>query len=147
MYHDSYEYNPGKSADTGEWSADFLEQFTARRGYKLVDHLPAMAGIGLEDTVQRIRGDYRETVSDLMIDGPFARWVAWSHEQKMLTRYQAHGSPGNLLDLYALSTCLRPRRSTPGPSAGDEVCLVGGARRGPAPHLFGNGHLVGRAFS
>ena len=28
-------------------------------------------------------------------------WVNWSHEHGFLTRNEAHGSPGNWLDLYA----------------------------------------------
>ena len=28
-------------------------------------------------------------------------WTKWSHEHGFITRYQAHGSPGNWLDLYA----------------------------------------------
>jgi hypothetical protein len=30
-------------------------------------------------------------------------WVKWSHDHGMLARNQAHGSPGNLLDLYAVA--------------------------------------------
>ena len=29
------------------------------------------------------------------------RWVAWAHAQGFIARNQAHGAPGNLLDLYA----------------------------------------------
>ena len=28
-------------------------------------------------------------------------WTDWAHKQAKLTRNQAHGSPGNILDLYA----------------------------------------------
>lgn len=96
MYHDSYEYN-------SQWSPDFLEQFERRRGYRLQEHLPELFGGQSSDAAARVAADYRETVSDLMIENVFPRWVAWSHARGMLCRDQAHGSPANLLDLYALA--------------------------------------------
>ena len=47
--------------------------------------------------------DYRETVSDLMAEDTLPLWVKWSHDHGFLTRNEAHGSPGNLLDLYAVA--------------------------------------------
>ena len=45
--------------------------------------------------------DYRETISDLLLDGFTKTWHEWAAKQGKLVRNQAHGSPGNLLDLYA----------------------------------------------
>jgi hypothetical protein len=103
MYHDSYEYHGGSPAAWGEWSPDFFEQFSKRRGYDLADHLPELAGAGDADACGRVRGDYRETVSDLIAGDVFPRWVAWCHARGMLVRNQAHGSPTNLLDFYAIA--------------------------------------------
>ena len=97
MYHDSYEYHGA------QWSPDLLEEFAKRRGYQLQDHWPLFAGKGDRDAVARVRADYRETISDLMVEKVFPQWVQWSHDRGMLTRDQAHGSPANLLDLYALA--------------------------------------------
>ncbi|MBI3117066.1 MAG: hypothetical protein HYZ00_00155, partial [Candidatus Hydrogenedentes bacterium] len=94
MYHDSYEYN-------GNWAPRFLEEFAARRGYRLEEHLPALLGDSDPDAVGRVQSDYRETLSDLLLTGTIDPWVNWVHEKGMLCRNQAHGSPGNLLDLYA----------------------------------------------
>jgi hypothetical protein len=96
MYHDSFEY-------ASQWSPDLLEEFAKRRGYALQDQWPLFAGKGDPDAVARVRTDYRETVSDMMVEKVFPQWVQWSHERGMLTRNQAHGSPANLLDLYALA--------------------------------------------
>ncbi len=96
MYHDSYEYG-------ADWSPDVLGEFQRRRGYRLQDELPAFNGIGSEDHVARVRSDYRETLSDIMIERFIPQWTDWSRRQGFVTRYQAHGSPGNLLDLYALA--------------------------------------------
>ena len=97
MYHDSYEYYGA------QWAPELPAEFAARRGYRLEDELPAFAGTGTADRVARVQADYRETLSDLMVERVFPQWIAWNHEHGCLTRYQAHGSPGNWLDLYALA--------------------------------------------
>jgi len=96
MYHDSFEYS-------GNWTDELFDEFPARRGYDLRSRLDALAGLGDADTVARVKGDYRETLSDLMIEKSFPLWTAWCRQRGILTRNQAHGSPGNLLDLYALA--------------------------------------------
>ena len=96
MYHDSYEYR-------SDWAPDFFAQFEKRRGYRLQDELPALFGREENDHVARVKCDYRETISDIMAEDSLPSWVRWSHEHGFLTRNQAHGSPGNLLDLYAVA--------------------------------------------
>jgi hypothetical protein len=91
---DSFEYTAG-------WTRDLLAEFKRRRGYDLADHLPAFTRHASNDEIRRVRADYCETISDLLFDR-FARyWTDWAHGHGSLSRYQAHGSPGNLLDLYA----------------------------------------------
>ncbi len=95
LFHDSYEYN-------SNWAPDFLPQFEKLRGYRLQTELPALLGSGQDDDhTARVKSDYRETISDLMVLQSIPVWVGWAHAHGFLTRYQAHGSPGNLLDLYA----------------------------------------------
>lgn len=96
LYHDSYEYQ-------GNWSPDLLAEFAKRRGYRLEDHLAELFGKAEGERAGRVRCDYRETVSDLMIESSMATWTAWCRGHGFQTRYQAHGSPANLLDLYALA--------------------------------------------
>jgi hypothetical protein len=93
-FHDSFEYY-GAS-----WTPGFLREFERRRGYDLRVQLPALAGDGPEETVARVKSDFRETLSDLHLDY-VRRWTAWCHGQRGLSRNQAHGAPGNLVDLYA----------------------------------------------
>jgi hypothetical protein len=79
QFHDSYKYK-------SDWAPDFFEQFEKRRGYKLHDELPALfEGKGDPEHVARVKGDYRETVSDL-IEESIARWTKWSHERGFLSR-------------------------------------------------------------
>jgi len=94
MYHDSYEYR-------SDWAPDFFQQFEKRRGYRLQEHLPAFFARQPDDEAKRIKCDYRETVSDVMSQQSLPLWANWSHQHGFITRNEAHGSPGNLLDLYA----------------------------------------------
>ena len=96
QYHDSFEYGVN-------WSPDLLAQFEKRRGYRLQTELPALLGKETNDHVVRVKCDYRETMSDMMIEDSMPVWFNWCREHGFLTRNQAHGSPGNLLDLYALA--------------------------------------------
>lgn len=92
-FHDSFEYE-------GNWSKSFLNKFAENRGYRLEEHLPALAGEGDRDLVARVKSDYRETMSDLVLDELITPWVEWAHSQGQLARNQSHGSPANWLDLY-----------------------------------------------
>jgi alpha-L-rhamnosidase len=98
MYHDSYEYR-------SDWSPDLLAQFEKRRGYKLTEQLPALFGAASTseqlDRAARVKADYRQTISELMARETLPMWTKWSHEHGFITRNEAHGSPGNWLDLYA----------------------------------------------
>jgi hypothetical protein len=77
-----------------------FDAFQEKRGYDLRTQLPAFAGVGSDDVVARVRCDYRETMSDLHLDY-LKTWSDWAHTQGSLSRNQAHGSPGNMLDHYA----------------------------------------------
>ena len=97
------------------WSDDFLAEFRRRRGYDLTPYLPVlkvqgyggpfneyenlppfeMPGIG-----DQIRRDYRQTLSDLMIERFFNPFNTWAHQHHMLARTQAHGAPADILRVY-----------------------------------------------
>ncbi|HXB58008.1 MAG TPA: glycosyl hydrolase, partial [Candidatus Acidoferrales bacterium] len=94
VFQDSYEYQCN-------WSPDFFDQFEHFRGYKLQTVLPALFGDAPSNEVARVRSDYRETVSDLMATRTDPIWMDWAHQHGFIVSYQAHGSPGNWLDLYA----------------------------------------------
>jgi len=95
QFHDSYEYA------SAQWTPAFFQEFAARRGYDLRAQLPALFfGEGPEETAVRVRTDYRETIADLH-RAYIQRWTAWAHSHGSLSRDQAHGSPANLLDVYA----------------------------------------------
>ena len=95
-FHDSFEYYGAG------WTDGFFEKFQQLRSYDLRTQLPAFHGDGEPDNVARVRADYRETMSDLHRDY-LAKWHDWANQRGSLTRNQAHGSPGNLLDHYAVA--------------------------------------------
>ena len=44
-----------------------------------------------------------ETISDLLLEQFTQPWHDWAHSKGAIIRDQAHGSPANILDLYAVS--------------------------------------------
>ena len=97
FYHDSYEYF--KAA----WSPELPEAFKRRRGYDLMEKWDVFSGKGDSEEVARVKCDYRQTLDDLMVEEVFPKWVKWCHARGVKTRNEAHGSPANWLDLYALA--------------------------------------------
>ncbi|MEO5814720.1 MAG: glycosyl hydrolase [Gemmatimonadaceae bacterium] len=95
-FHDSFEY-------TGDASAGLFEEFRKHRGYDLATELPAFSGRGDPDRVARVKADYRQTLDEMLLTNFVEHLTTWSHARGALMREQAHGSPGNLLDLYAAS--------------------------------------------
>ena len=83
------------------FAAGLLDSFSRIKGYDLTDHLAALAGRDDPDHVARVRCDYRDVLFERLLDDGIKPWVAWAHARGISTRYQAHGSPGNLIDLYA----------------------------------------------
>ena len=76
------------------------QRFLAMHGYDLRDHIAELGGQGDPETVARLKADYRETLGQLHLEY-IRTWVNWSHSVGSLAREQAHGAPGNLLDIYA----------------------------------------------
>jgi hypothetical protein len=95
FYNDSYEvYN-------ADWTPEFLAAFAQRRGYDLGKYLRELASDSNTTLIARVKSDYRETMSELLLDNFTRPWTQWAHGYNSLSKNQAHGSPGNLLDLYA----------------------------------------------
>ena len=100
MYHDSFEYYGAG------WTPRFFELFKKKRGYDLKDHWESFAsGKGNPEIVARLKCDYRETLSDLIVEDVFPKWVEWCRSRGIETRNEAHGAPANWLDFYALADC------------------------------------------
>lgn len=90
FFNDSYEISGGN------WTRYMFEQFEKYRGYKLESCMDKL----LNKDKQTL-ADYRQTLSDMLLHNFTEQWTAWAHSHGATTRNQAHGSPGNLIDLYA----------------------------------------------
>ncbi|MCD8309620.1 MAG: glycosyl hydrolase family 2, partial [Prevotellaceae bacterium] len=95
FFNDSYEVYGA------DWTPCLLEEFAKRRGYKLEEHFPEFLDRTRPEATARVVSDYRETLSDLLIEHFTDQWTAWAHGHGAITRNQAHGSPSNLIDTYA----------------------------------------------
>ena len=98
-FNDSYEVDD--ASGQADWTKDLFYEFNLRRGYELRYHLPAIFQKDDPDKNARVLSDYRQTISDLILEKFTSLWTGWAHKQGKTTRNQAHGSPGNILDLYA----------------------------------------------
>ncbi len=95
IFNDSYEVYGT------DFTPKFLQEFEKRRGYDLKKYLSQL--LSKEDTEigNRVKSDYRETISDLLLNKFDIPWTQWANAKQFKTKLQAHGSPGNLIDLYA----------------------------------------------
>ena len=95
IFNDSYEVYDSN------FTPEFFEKFEAYRGYDLKKHLPELFSRMNTELANRVKGDYRETLSDLLLNDFNRPWTDWANAYGFKTKLQAHGSPGNLIDLYA----------------------------------------------
>lgn len=136
QFHDSFEYY------NANWTPQLYDEFARRRRYDLRSHLPALAGVGDQDTVLRVRCDYRQTMAELHLDY-VVHWMEWCHGHGGVAREQAHGSPANLVDLYA--ACDVPETECFGPP--DERALPIQKFASSAAHLAGRPITSAESFT
>jgi hypothetical protein len=135
FFNDSYEvYN-------ADWTPHYLDEFSKQHGYKLEDYFPEFIGQGNQDTIARLKSDYRETMSNMLINNFTKPWTNWAHSMGSINRNQAHGSPGNLIDIYATPDI--PECETFGTTAFD----IPGLRRDSADVRQGDSDPVMLKFS
>lgn len=97
MYNDSYEVYGAN------WTTGFFDTFKKQHQYDLQEVIYAVSpGYPDGSLKEKVTSDYRETLSSMLYDAA-GTWTKWVTDHHMISRYQAHGSPGNLLDLYGLS--------------------------------------------
>ncbi|MDX2031853.1 MAG: glycosyl hydrolase [Blastocatellia bacterium] len=100
-FNDSYEVDDADGQAT--WTPNLPAEFARRRGYDLRNHLPALLGRAAPEENARVLCDFRETISDLLLDEFTVPWQRWAAAQGKIVRNQSHGAPANILDLYAAS--------------------------------------------
>lgn len=102
------------------WGKDFLARFHQLRGYDLTPYLPFVLQPGWMqawgdhyspayfdaaggELAERVRADFRQTVSDLMFQGFIDPFVAWSHAHGLEAKFQAHGGPIDIIKGYGVA--------------------------------------------
>lgn len=101
FFNDSYEVDDARG--NADWTPQFFEEFQTRRGYDLVEYLPELLSQDSSETHLRVLCDFRETISDLLLENFTLEWREWANGKNAMIRNQAHGSPANIIDLYAAS--------------------------------------------
>jgi len=100
FFNDSYEVDDSRGQSN--WTPEFLHEFELRRGYDLKKYFPQLFGRDSSDIGRRVLTDYRQTISDLLLDNFTKPWQHWASAKNKMIRNQSHGSPANILDLYAV---------------------------------------------
>lgn len=95
FFNDSYEVYGSSS------TATIFEEFKKRKGYDLKLYLRELNSSDDTDKIRRIKADYRDVFGNLLLDNFTLPWKKWSNNQQVSIRNQAHGSPANIIDLYA----------------------------------------------
>jgi 2-keto-3-deoxy-6-phosphogluconate aldolase len=98
FFNDSYEVDDARGQ--ANWTPDLFREFQQRRGYDLRKELPALYGKDTPAKNTRILSDYRQTISELLLEKFTTPWHSWAKAKGALIRNQSHGSPANILDLY-----------------------------------------------
>ena len=85
------------------WTDAYLDEFQKRKGYDLTPHLLAL-WYNVGDKTPHIRHDFIHVLSQLIIDNFFVPLREWCEQNKLISRVQAHGSIGELLQSYACNS-------------------------------------------
>lgn len=105
FFNDSYEVYGAN------WDDRLLDEFFADHGYRLEYFIPeftaekeALEALTPEvrDVRARVIRDYRATLDRMLTDNFTRVWCDWSHSHGARVRNQSHGSPANIIDLYAI---------------------------------------------
>lgn len=97
MFNDSYEVYGS------DWTAGLFDEFAKDHGYRLEQYLPEFADKGNQTELRgRIVRDYRYTLARVLQENFTDLWTRWAHSHGAQIRNQSHGSPANIIDLYAV---------------------------------------------
>lgn len=100
-FNDSYEVDDARGMS--DWTVRMFDEFQQRQGYDLRMHLPALLGQDTPEMNNRVTYDFRQTIEALILEKYTQTWHDWAVARGKGIRNQAHGSPANILDLYAVA--------------------------------------------
>jgi len=99
FFNDSYEVDDARGQSN--WTSNFFNEFKTRRGYDLKNFIPALIKEQRDEQSWSVLYDFRQTVADMLLDNFTKPWHDWAKSKGKIVRNQSHGSPANILDLYA----------------------------------------------
>lgn len=132
VFFDSLELNRGPS-EVRHWTENFLAEFQKRRGYSLTPYLatvstssnPVFSFSG--DVGQRVREDYRETLSELFVAHHIDPIKAWARSYGMTLRGQAYDGWGPVALNFADAAIALDIPEQEANNRGDPLFAVDGA--------------------
>ena len=97
LFNDSYEVYGS------DWTEGLFDKFAEDHGYRLEQYLPEFADTKNQTELRgRIVRDYRYTLGKILKENFTDVWTRWAHSHGAQIRNQSHGSPANIIDLYAV---------------------------------------------
>ncbi len=84
-----------------DWTGDFLQEFSRRRGYDLKPYLPALV-VDIGEKTAAVRHDWGKTLTELANERFVAPLRGWASRNKTLLRIQCYGMPPVALSSNAL---------------------------------------------
>ncbi|MCM1076429.1 MAG: glycosyl hydrolase family 2 [Bacteroides sp.] len=96
FFNDSYEVYGS------DWADNIFDEFYKDHGYRLQQYLPEFVDESNHDDLRsRVVRDYRSTLARLLRENFTEVWMKRAHANGARIRNQSHGSPANIIDLYA----------------------------------------------
>lgn len=97
LFNDSYEVYGS------DWTKGLFDEFAKDHGYRLEQYLPEFSDTKNKSELRgRIVRDYRYTLGRVLRENFTDIWTRWAHSHGAQIRNQSHGSPANIIDLYAV---------------------------------------------
>lgn len=96
FFNDSYEVYGS------DWTDKLPDEFAKDHGYRLELKIDELLGDnGESDARAKVLRDYRKTLGRMLEENFTKIWIEWAHSHGATIRNQSHGSPANIIDLYA----------------------------------------------
>ncbi len=96
FFNDSYEVYGS------DWADNIFDEFAADHDYRLEEYIPEFVNAkDTSDLRRRVVRDYRFTLGRMLEENFTRPWIDWAHAKGARIRNQSHGSPANIIDIYA----------------------------------------------
>ena len=126
------------------WTDIIYEEFRKRRGYELRPLVYALWG-EVQGMTDLVRYDFQKTMAELTVENFFREMTEWCHEKGSLSRIQAHGTWGDILQAYGAADI--PEGETFSAFDRYEVNTVHRKLASSAGHVYGKEIISNESFT